>query len=133
MLQLSGVQLTETLMYRTTRIRWRLAAVAACTLVIGGCAWLHGSSRKHDGSTPLVEFLYANGEVPPVSADVELKLPIRVALSFLPEKDSGYVNSGAQALDREKVVHAIRERFRALPYVSEIVVVPSYYLHTRDG
>jgi rhombotail lipoprotein len=120
-------------MNRTTRVRWRLVSTAACTLAFSGCAWLYGSSRDHDGTTPLVEFLYSNGDIPPVTTDVKLNLPIRVAVSFLPEKDSGYVNSGAQALDREKVVNAIRERFRVLPYVTEIVVVPSYYLHTRKG
>lgn len=120
-------------MHRTTKNRWRLAAIAAFSLTLVGCMWLDGSSRRNDGTTPLVEFLYGDHQVPPVAEEVHLNLPIRVAVSFLPEKHGAYVNSGAQALDRDKVVNAIRERFKSLPYVSEIVVVPSYYLSARKG
>jgi rhombotail lipoprotein len=120
-------------MHRTTKNRWRLATIAALSLALGGCMWLDGPSRRNDGTTPLVEFLYGDEQVPPVADEVHLDLPIRVAVSFLPEKGGGYVNSGAQALDRDKVVNAIRERFKSLSYVSEIVVIPSYYLSARKG
>jgi rhombotail lipoprotein len=120
-------------MPRSTKNRWRLGAVAVFSLALGGCMWLDGPSRRNDGTTPLVEFLYGDQEVPPVAEEIHLNLPIRVAVSFLPEKGGVYVNAGAQAMDRDKVVNAIRERFKALPYVGEIVVVPSYYLSARKG
>ncbi len=122
-------------MHRTTKLRWRLALVATSALALGGCMWLDGGgpSRRNDGTTPLVEFLYGEKEIPPVATEVHLDLPIRVAVSFLPEKGGAYANSGAQAVDRDKVVNAIRERFKALSYVTEIVVVPSYYLSAGKG
>jgi rhombotail lipoprotein len=109
--------------------------LASLTLALGGCAWMHGDLfRRHaqQASTPLVEFLYGDGEVPVTDAQPELHLPIRVALSFLP-RAGGPSAFQAGAIDREKVLTAIRENFRTLPYVTEIIIVPDYYLKGGNG
>jgi rhombotail lipoprotein len=123
-------------MSRTLRRNLRkvkLLAVATLSLTLGGCAWLDGQrGRSSQTSTPLVDFLYADGKVPVQDAQPELHLPIRVAVSFLPATSAPY---GFQpgAIDRDKVLIAVREHFRSLPYVSEIVIIPDYYLHSGNG
>jgi len=88
--------------------------------------------RSSQTSTPLVDFLYTEGKVPQIDAQPELQLPIRVAISFLPS-DSGPRAFQPGAIDREKILSSLREHFSALPYVSEIIIVPDYYLHSGKG
>ena len=113
----------------------KLLAVAAFTLTLSGCAWMWGDlhdGRKQQSTTPLVGFLYSDGQVPEQNAVPELRLPIRVAVSFLPSA-GGYPGHQPEAAEREKVLTTLRESFRSLPYVSEIVIVPDYYLHSGKG
>ena len=120
---------------RRNRRKLKLLGAGAVCLALSGCAWLcHdlGSARSAQTSTPLVDFLYTDGKVPEQDAQPELHLPIRVAVSFLPS-DQGPRSFQPGAIDREKVLSALREHFRSLPYVSEIVIVPDYYLHSGKG
>ena len=120
---------------RKNRRKLRLAAVAAVSMTLGGCAWMFNDlrlQRTAQTSTPLVDFLYTEGKVPAQDAQPELHLPIRVAVSFLPS-ENGPRSFQPGAIDREKVLNALRDHFRALPYVSDIVIVPDYYLHAGKG
>jgi len=123
--------MTRTLRRNLRKVR--LLTMAAVTLAIGGCAWInHGHGRSSQASTPLVDFLYTDGKVPLQDAQPELHLPIRVAVSFLPN-GGGSRNAAPSAIDRDKVLTTVREHFRSLTYVSEIVIVPDYYLHSANG
>jgi len=118
------------------RISWnlgRLAAVGALALSCSGCElmWYQHDSNTH-ATTPLVQFLYGKEAVPVTDATVELKLPIRVGLSFLPSEDTR-ATAIPTAAQRAEILQAIREKFRALPYVTEIVIIPDYYLDGRRG
>jgi rhombotail lipoprotein len=113
----------------------KLLGMAAITLTLSGCSWMWGDlhyGRKQQSSTPLVSFLYADGKVPEQNAQPELRLPIRVAVSFLPGS-GGYPGHQPAAAEREQVLTTLRENFRSLPYVSEIVIIPDYYLHSDKG
>ena len=106
-----------------------MIGVALTTLLVG-CVGMY-PNRHHEHSSSLVDFLYGSKEVPPVDAEVRLQLPIRVGLGFLPS--SG--DSEPTAIERAKVLAEIRDNFKSLRYVSEIVPIPDYYLRTdrRDG
>jgi rhombotail lipoprotein len=107
------------------------------TLSLSGCSLLfdwgidHGS-REQYRSTELVEFLYGNERAPHDDAKTQLQLPLRIGLSFLPSMRprAGDIPTAA---DKAQVLEAIRQRFSALPYVTEIVVIPDYYLSARPG
>ena len=99
-----------------------MAALAAC---LAGCMGMY-DVRRHQASSSLVDFLYGNQQVPPVDAEVQLQLPIRIGLSFLPGDG---IHELAPA-ERARALAAIRENFKSLPYVSEIVPIPDYYLRT---
>lgn len=120
-------------MRRISRSRWRLAVLGLVAFFCTGCELLFGgydSRSNTHATTPLVQFLYGKDPVPVTDANVELKLPIRVGLSFLPSNSS---NSGAipTAAQRAEILQSIRAKFSALPYVTEIVIIPDYYLDGR--
>lgn len=112
----------------------RLVATLPLLAVLGGCVssdalCVFDCGSRRAGSTPLVEYLYPDGEVPPQDATPELRLPLRVGLSFLPDRQAG----DTEAAQRQAVLDGVRERFRSLPYVREIVIVPDTYLAPRGG
>jgi rhombotail lipoprotein len=113
----------------------KLLGMAALALSLSGCAWMWGDlhyGRQHQSTTPLVGFLYADGKVPGQNAQPELRLPIRVAVSFLPGA-GGHPGYQPAAAEKEKVLTTLRDNFRSLPYVTEIVIIPDYYLHADKG
>lgn len=124
-------------MTRKSRARLRIGAVVALCLALSGCSLLFDwgidhAQKEQYRSTELVEFLFGDDPTPPRDAPVNLQLPIRVGLSFLPNMRSG---SGAipTATDKENLLAQVRDRFRGLPYVAEIVIIPDYYLNGRTG
>jgi len=114
-----------------------LAAAAAGTLT--GCGFFnqlqcapHCRSEAHNSSS-LVSFLYPDGKTPPPQDTTpELHVPLRIGLAFLPSQ------SGAQYTDldeahKERILERIRKRFADRKFVSEIVVIPDYYLKSSRG
>jgi rhombotail lipoprotein len=116
----------------------RLLAASLLALALSGCGILSGDGclfrcdRMQRSSTPLVDFLYRDKPVPKRDAQAEVQLPIRVGLTFLPPRP-GSADSGPTSVERERILAAIRGNFADLPYVSEIVNVPSYYLDMSRG
>ncbi|MEO1573477.1 MAG: rhombotarget lipoprotein [Pseudomonadota bacterium] len=112
-----------------------LITALVCT-ALGGCALFNGpwdGQRRGGASTPLVDFLYPEGEIPPeVTLSVpHLELPLRVGLAFIP--DNGRSHTLVDAATREKMLSSVRESFLDLDYVSQIEVIPSTYLRGRGG
>jgi rhombotail lipoprotein len=110
--------------------------ISAVALVLSGCAMLNpmcgpqcGSS--HRSSSSLVEFLYPNGAEPPRENSIpELHVPLRVGLTFLPARGAA---SGPDAALREQLLQRVRQHFSDRKFVSEIVVIPDYYLSNQRG
>ena len=102
---------------------------------LSGCANLacFSSCQRHtQNSTSLVEFLYPNGSAPPAQdAQPQLHLPLRVGLAFLPS--NGGTEIGPDAAQKEALLQEIRKRFVARKFITEIVVIPDYYLQGKRG
>lgn len=80
-----------------------------------------------------LSFLYPDGkQVPEHDSIPELKLPLRVGLAFLPSR-SGEAADGLEASRREELLERIRTRFADRKFVSQIVVIPEYYLRDESG
>ena len=114
-------------------IRFVLYAVTSTGLVgcaaLGGlCLFDCGSSRA--GSTPLVAYLYPDGHVPNTDTVPVLKVPLTVGLSFLPDRPN---ESGIDAREKERILAQLRDRFRSLDYVRDIIVIPDSYLQPKGG
>lgn len=118
------------------RIR-SVAALAAICLGLAGCAdlapclsYCHGETHN---SSSLVQFLYPNGMPPPAHNQMPvLHLPLRVGVAFLP--GSGWApGSGLTAAQREALLERIQQHFSRRRFVSQIVVIPDYYLMSARG
>ena len=101
--------------------------LAGCGLV--NCRHCNSESRN---SSSLVDFLYPNGARPPANNSIPaLQLPVRVGLAFLPTR--GTTAAGLEAARREALLDRIRQRFASRKFVSQIVIVPDYYLSGSRG
>src|SRR5579871_1913276 len=108
------------------------------TLGLGGCVELLGggcgascASHAHSSSS-LVGFLYPNGASPPAENSVpQLPIPLRVGLAFLPSRDPARVGGPTEA-QKEVLLERVRERFKSRRFVSEITIIPDYYLESRS-
>jgi rhombotail lipoprotein len=120
-----------------TALAWRAIVGAVLVAGLGGCAGLDrlfcmpdcGRNVDRAASTPLVDYLYPAGDVPAQDAAPVLNVPLTVGLTFLPSDRMRAMD----ATSREQVLAAIRARFRSLPYVRDIVIVPDHYLRPNGG
>jgi|HubBroStandDraft_2_1064218.scaffolds.fasta_scaffold142746_1 rhombotail lipoprotein len=110
------------------------ATVVSCLL--GGCELLApscgiGCPSTHSASSSLVDFLYPKGMKPPPENSIpELHVPLRVGLAFLPTRPGA---PGPSAALREQLLEKVRQHFSDRAFVSEIVLIPDYYLESTQG
>ena len=107
------------------------AGLSGCA-VLGAHPWCAPNCQsQHQSSSSLVSFLYPNGRaLPSQNAIPELRLPLRVGLAFLPSAN------GATQLDaahKAELLDRIRAHFADRKFVSDIVIVPDYYLAANSG
>jgi len=115
-----------------------IVCVTLASALLAGCAALGGPfcapycQANHRSSSSLVDFLYQNGQAPPAANTVpELHVPLRVGLAFLPSR--GGAAPGPDEALKEQLLERIRQRFSDRKFVSEIVVIPDYYLAGQRG
>jgi rhombotail lipoprotein len=103
-----------------------------CTLIERlGCEPRCQTATRNSSS--VVEFLYggASAEVVPRRETVpELHVPLRVGLAFLPPRN-GFV--ALDAAHQNELLERIHQRFSSRRFVSDIVIIPEYYLAQRQG
>jgi rhombotail lipoprotein len=115
----------------------RIMCVTLMTTGLAGCAALGMAvcmpycGASHASSSSLVEFLYPGGQLPPRDNSIpELQVPLRVGLAFLPARGGA---AGPDAAQREELLARIRARFSSRKFVTEIVIIPDYYLASQRG
>jgi rhombotail lipoprotein len=91
-----------------------------------------GCFVRTGNSSSLVEFLYPEGTPPPSDTVPELRIPLRVGLAILPSRQSSSLGA-LDAAQRENLLERIRQRFSDRPFVSQISIIPDYYLATAKG
>jgi rhombotail lipoprotein len=116
-----------------------LASLAAFGVALSGCALINhafcapGCESQTRNSSSLVNFLYPDGKSLPATNSIpELHVPLRVGLAFLPSQAS-YGSAALDAAQKEVLLERIRQRFSSRKFVSEIVIVPEYYLANARG
>ena len=91
----------------------------------------HSNTRN---SSSVVDFLYSDGSdgdrPPPRNIVPELHLPLRVGLAFLPPRNGRFALDASQ---QEQLLERIRQHFSDRRFISEIVIIPDYYLANRRG
>jgi len=109
-----------------------LGTLSGCA-VLGHAFCAPGCETQSRNTSSLVSFLYPDGKTPPLNNTIpELHVPLRVGLAFLPSQAS-YGAAPLDAAQQEELLERIRERFVTRPFVSEIVVIPDYYLSSARG
>lgn len=111
------------------------------TLALTGCQMFDSllcrprcQQTSASSSSSLVGFLYPSGGVPPGENTIpQLNLPVRVGIAFIPETSRDQGATGLEAARREQMLERVRKRFADRKFVSQIVVVPDYYLRGRTG
>jgi rhombotail lipoprotein len=106
---------------------------------LSGCSILDhafcapGCRSQTRNSSSLVSFLYPDGKSLPAADTIpELRVPLRVGLAFLPSQAS-YGPAALDAAQKQVLLERIRQRFSSRKFVSEIVVIPDYYLANARG
>jgi rhombotail lipoprotein len=114
------------------RFAW-IAVLSSC-IALSGCSvfFPQGPRVQKGNSSSLVEFLYPQGAPPPADTIPELRIPLRVGLAFLPSRPGSSVTA-LDAQQKQDLLERIRQRFSSRQFVSEIVVIPDYYLATARG
>lgn len=105
--------------------------VLSCCVALAGCTFYNETMRTGHSSS-LVEFLYPEGTPPPSDTIPELRVPLRVGLAILPPAPGSSVTA-LDAQQRLDLLERIRQKFSSRAFVSEIVVVPDYYLGNGKG
>jgi rhombotail lipoprotein len=108
---------------------WKAVCAVVLVLSVSACAEL---AYTHAGgsSSSLVEYLYPRNSRPPLQDTVpELRLPLRVGLAFLPARGVAPLDEAHQ----QQLMERIRQRFSSRPFVSQIVLIPDYYLGNQRG
>lgn len=111
----------------------KIRAALLCSLlvtVLCGCSLFHHAEEVRNASS-LVDFLYPRYQVPQESRIPQLRTPLRVGLAFLPEAKGQ--KDALPAAQKEELLEQIRNRFRDRKFVSEIVIIPDYYLDSAQG
>lgn len=100
-------------------------------LSLNGCA-MYGDYRKsHTQSTSLVQFLYPSGKLPLTDKlNPVLNLPLRVGLTFIPDKRNSTVIS---IVTKNQLLENVKAAFKNKEYVAEITIIPELYLHNSRG
>jgi rhombotail lipoprotein len=114
-----------------------IVAAAAICMGLAGCALLapcepYCHTVTHNSSS-LLQFLYPGGGEPPARNQMpELHVPLRVGLAFLPGSGAP-AGVGPTAVQQEALLERIQEHFSRRRFVSQIVVIPDYYLTEARG
>jgi rhombotail lipoprotein len=112
-----------------------LVGLAASAVLVAGCAnigYLPDTFVHSHNSSSLVDFLYPDGRVPAAAAErPQLTIPLRVGLAFLPSANAQ--GAGLDEAHQEALLERIKQRFASRKFVSEIVLVPDYYLAGHRG
>jgi rhombotail lipoprotein len=120
------------------RIRLVLA-LSATAWLLSGCEIINKAfcapncHSQSQNSSSLVSFLYPDGQQLPLADTIpELRVPLRVGLAFLPSKTNGGA-AQLEATQKEQLLERIKQRFSSRRFVSEIVMIPDYYLEANQG
>jgi rhombotail lipoprotein len=115
--------------------KWLLLGIMASALSIAGCADIacipNCAPHSHHSSS-LVDFLYPDGRLPaPPTERPQLAIPLRVGLAFLPSANPQ--DAGLDEAHKEQLLERIKQHFASRKFVTEIVLIPDYYLAGRRG
>lgn len=117
-----------------------LAALAVMLLCLtSGCVGLWGRRNHHEASS-VVQFLYPGKDQPFIQPQIPtLRLPLRVGVAFIPAGEPGnhrgYYRAATGFNEQQKtgLMRQVAARFKTLPFVQSIEIIPTTYLRPGGG
>jgi rhombotail lipoprotein len=110
-----------------------LFAAVLCFALCGCETFYPGHGTTHQSSSSLVAFLYPDGAEPPRENSIpQLHVPLRVGLAFLPSRGDPSGSAPDAAL-KAQLLERVRAHFSDRKFVSEITIIPDYYLGSEKG
>lgn len=119
-----------------------LRKLCAFLILAGGALLLAGCiaprhAKRHQSSS-VVQFLYPGQDQPFVEPGIPtLRLPLRVAVAFVPSADTrlpgAAFGSAFTEARKNELMRDVAAKFRALPFVRSIELVPTTYLRPGGG
>lgn len=101
-------------------------------LLGSGCA-IWDTRNTHAVRTSLIDYLGKPDSAEPMKPTVpHLQLPLRVGLAWTPGEPRAEMDPVSAAF-QEQVLQDVRRQFTNLSFVSEVVVIPSFYLRPGGG
>lgn len=126
------VKCSATILTLTTLLATLLGGLSGCAVLEHALCAPACQTQSHNTSS-LVSYLYPDGRTPPPANTIpELHVPLRIGLAFLPSQASDGA-APLTAAQKQELLERIRQRFWTRRFVSEIVVIPDYYLGTARG
>lgn len=118
----------------TRRITHAIVVFVAAVILISTTGCISLWNAQHHQASSVVNFLYPGKDQPFIQpSKPTLRLPLRVAVAFVPSTTGAYggnygVNSAFTEAQKTELMHDIAAKFRALPFVQSIELVPTTYL-----
>lgn len=106
---------------------------------LGGCATMNS---EHQTTSSLVDFLYPAGQPHPLTEEVvNLKLPVKVGIVFVPSTSGTHLSGGPfpgvhspiGMADQVALLDEVAGHFRKYPYIKTVEVIPDNYLTAGGG
>jgi rhombotail lipoprotein len=118
---------------RTVLGVFSLAGMLSSCAVVEHAFCAPGCQTQAHNSSSLVSFLYPDGKTPPPTNSIpELHVPLRVGLAFLPSQSVGG-SASISAAQKQELLEQIKQHFSTRKFVSEITIIPDYYLANARG
>ncbi len=106
-----------------------LITILLASSLLAGCAmWWERGNHAQRGM--VVDYLYPKSPQPELTPTLpELRLPLRVGIAFAP----GDHHTDLPEVERDRLLHRVKDAFANRPYISAIEVIPTAYLRPRGG
>lgn len=117
-------------MRRLGRQVWVLGMI----MFVGGCAAWFGEPYQKRSAASMMEYLYPDKATlaqTQVAATVQLQVPVRVGIAFVPS--AGWDPATLPEAERLRLLEKVKEAFRQRPFIGAIEVIPSAYLQPKGG
>jgi rhombotail lipoprotein len=96
----------------------------ACLTLLPACV-----SYPRQRRAGVLEYLYPQGQTATPARNVQLELPLRVGVAFVPEAGG----LGLDSVTKQRLLERVRNAFEGTPEVESLQIVPSSYLTPGGG
>src|SRR5690349_158131 len=103
--------------------------ILCLAFMVQGCGI---SSGSHKYASSVMDYLYPKEQVIVKPSIPTLRLPIKVGIAFVPEKET-FADSPLSEVEKKEAIELVRQAFSAYNFIDTIEIIPSSYLQREGG